>query len=776
MRNHFLIKYSQHIFVVFLMTYTNIAFSATQLIAPEGDITDSTPVYEWTSSANIGSYKIGYTDSSGAWQEPTVSATDAQCPSGDAGQTCTYALSDTLGNGSNTWYVLPEGLSWSSGMAFTVSSAPPVVGGQQIAPEGDITDSTPVYEWTSSANIGSYKIGYTDSSGAWQEPTVSATDAQCPSGDAGQTCTYALSDTLGNGSNTWYVLPEGLSWSSGMAFTVSSAPPVVGGQQIAPEGDITDSTPVYEWTSSANIGSYKIGYTDSSGAWQEPTVSATDAQCPSGDAGQTCTYTLSDTLGEGSYTWYVLPTGLAWSDGLTFTIVGTVPPSTHRYVDPQGSNTGNGSSSSPWKEIQHAIDEIESLPSSPITLHVKSGTYREQVIISNVNGLTILGEDGAVIDGSATAQQNNGNDNNFGLITATDVSNFTIDNIDVINSDWNGIMIKGEGSTIVIENCNIDNTRGSGILVEGNLTSLTSPVNYSLSDVEISYNVVNKPQQGVWNDNGSGNRILFEEDITVSNGVEDFRIHHNLIEDKDNYDAEIARLNQGEILIMPIDNDKIRNVYPLAIDAKEGVKNGRIYNNTIRNIPSGGIYVDGYKLGVLDIQVYRNSIKNVITAGILVAGEIGGKVGTDEAKIVIKNNIVSGAESGIDCSNGGDVNNNAQKSKFITFKNNVIHDTAVGMTIPSQHCQGDVNSNIISIVSSSHTDYGYGISYWADNNALISFDNNCFHDIQKGSEGAGRDSVDNPIVTNTSPITVNFETRSNCSGTGLTVDASNIGR
>jgi Concanavalin A-like lectin/glucanases superfamily len=74
------------------------------------------------------------------------------------------------------------------------------------------------------------------------------------------------------------------------------------------------------------------------------------------------------------------------------------------YVDINtGSNSNAGSSSSPWETIYYGLSQL----SSSDILHIKSGYYNEAIgtqyyISSNKNNVQIIGESGAVMDGSFT--------------------------------------------------------------------------------------------------------------------------------------------------------------------------------------------------------------------------------------------------------------------------------------------------------------------------------------------------------------------------------------
>jgi hypothetical protein len=278
------------------------------------------------------------------------------------------------------------------------------------------------------------------------------------------------------------------------------------------------------------------------------------------------------------------------------------------FVAPAGSDSNDGTARSPFATITYA----STMARPGDTVRIKAGVYSEHVRIgtSGAAGLPVsyVAEAGAIVDGSNITLSDGDGD---GLFLVSGQSHVIVDGITIRNTNHHGITVSAGNdsnnvSDITIRNCVTRNTDGAGIIVYG-----TYPfVKYQLSNVLVEDNDVIAPQQGRFNGN---NR--WHEDITVGGGVENFIIRGNHVDA-----MKTDEWNGG----------------PLGIDAKDGVRNGKIYNNHVENIPSQGIYVDGGKDGAYNIEIYQNRVHDIFGYGIIVGAEEAGRV--DNIKIY--NNIV----------------------------------------------------------------------------------------------------------------------------------------
>ncbi|MGH8655639.1 MAG: Ig-like domain-containing protein, partial [Gammaproteobacteria bacterium] len=282
------------------------------------------------------------------------------------------------------------------------------------------------------------------------------------------------------------------------------------------------------------------------------------------------------------------------------------------YVDtnhPSASDSNPGTEVLPWKTIQKPANMLV----AGDTVYIKQGTYAG--FVSAKNSGTASGwitysaypghEHKAILDGSPFEIRGKSYIRLFGL---------RVQNVNT--GSWNGIDIIGPGSNITISSNYTYNTKGSGISGWGALYKTTLS-DSALTDLIIENNKVELANNGGWNEN-----------ITLSNGVDRFEIRNNELWSNSSQDAT----NGGE-----------------GIDVKFGVRNGKIYGNYVHDLKRIGIYVDAFQRYATNIEIYNNRVNNTLVntaTGITVGKEgVGGVV--DGIKIY--NNTVSGwGRSGID--------------------------------------------------------------------------------------------------------------------------------
>ncbi len=116
------------------------------------------------------------------------------------------------------------------------------------------------------------------------------------------------------------------------------------------------------------------------------------------------------------------------------------------YVSSDGDDSNPGNAKAPWKTISYGVSQVKSG-----TLHIGAGVYEEAVNL-NLSGtpenpIVILGEEGAIIDGSFGY--------NFpgkGLFTIENASYIQVEGITVRNVQTHGIVVQGHCSHIQIRN------------------------------------------------------------------------------------------------------------------------------------------------------------------------------------------------------------------------------------------------------------------------------------------------------------------------------------
>lgn len=452
-------------------------------------------------------------------------------------------------------------------------------------------------------------------------------------------------------------------------------------QTLLPTGDIKDKTPTFTWNSVNNADLYELGVENNAGGeWKSYSITSAQANCT--NQGQICSYKPTDlglTVGDKKVWWVRAKVGnnfKAWSTDRKFSVIDDIRNGDTLYVSTSGSNSNNGEQNKPFATITFASEKAK----AGDTIIIKSGTYSENVKIMRSGTadkpITFMGETGAIINGASIDLSNGGDAN--GLFEVSGQSHIHIENITIKNSNHHGIAInsgnKSHVSHISIKNCKIIDIDGAGILAYGSY-----PFNgYKMSHIIIDNNTLIRTQKGVF----TGNH-RYHENLTVGGGVENFSIINNHV------NAEDVEHESGA---------------PLGIDVKDGVRNGNIINNTVENIPSSGIYVDGFYDGAYNIEILNNSVNNVNGYGIDIASERGGAI----QNIVVKNNTISHTQfSGIVVTdfinhafNGTPLHEPMLKKENINISENYIDNVALvnngyskGILISDPKADGIISNN-----------------------------------------------------------------------------------
>jgi hypothetical protein len=235
------------------------------------------------------------------------------------------------------------------------------------------------------------------------------------------------------------------------------------------------------------------------------------------------------------------------------------------YVATNGNDGNSGSSSSPWRTIQHAADTV----SAGATVYVMGGTYNEKVTIkksgSSGNYITFAAYPGqtATIDGTGIAL------NYDGLIRMDGVSYIKISGFTVVHSSFMGIMISGGASNIIVQNNHISDVSSSALLAQD-----ASYITYD------------------------GNEVTNAQTMKGLGG-------------QTNENVNIIRTNNFEIK----NNHIYSNANFESIDVKEGSSYGLIHHNDISGAHSAGIYVDSQGKNSQNIDIYQNKVHDSQESG-----------------------------------------------------------------------------------------------------------------------------------------------------------------
>lgn len=321
------------------------------------------------------------------------------------------------------------------------------------------------------------------------------------------------------------------------------------------------------------------------------------------------------------------------------------------FVSPSGDDHGTGEYESPFKTIQHAIDQSK----HGDTIYVKKGTYYELLTIHTFKAtsnqfLTIrpFDQDKVTIDGS---KRTNSNQAGFSIVDSSNIriQGFEIQNITTDDDDFYpaGILIKGSSKNIHIIGNKIHtianfHRKGNahGLLVYGN-----SPT--PIENIKIRKNHLYNLTLGK------------SETLTISGNVTNFLIDRNYLYNNNNIGIDIAGHYNACVEKGCIDQ------------ARHGViSNNRVENHSSeKNIAykgsnsAAGIYIDGAK----DISVLNNYVATN-NFGISVSSENSGK---KASSIIVRGNTIKNNEKagivigGSSTDNGGVTNVLVKNNKFI---------------------------------------------------------------------------------------------------------------
>ncbi|MNK08988.1 hypothetical protein D3C87_269350 [compost metagenome] len=329
---------------------------------------------------------------------------------------------------------------------------------------------------------------------------------------------------------------------------------------------------------------------------------------------------------------------------LVFTIISSTIAfaQTNYYVSPTGSNSNNGSLSSPWQTIQYGLNQM----SSSDVLHVFPGTYSEKISIP-ASGITVKNYSAVlpVIDATGITSQN-------AILHIGNRSDVMIDGLEFrnnIQNDAQGILIDGSGANITVKNCVIhdihfssnpnaavsETTNAQGIIVFGT-GATTAITNLKLLNNHL-YNC----------------RLGYSEGIAVNGNVDGFEISNNRVHDLTNIGIDVIG-HEG--------------TSPSA--ANDQARNGLVSANTIHHCvsayaTSGGIYIDGAKKIVVEKNTsYRNGY------GMEVGCE---KIGATTDSIIIRNNVFYDNEASGIALGGFDYPSGSGKVTRALIRNNTCY-------------------------------------------------------------------------------------------------------
>jgi hypothetical protein len=254
------------------------------------------------------------------------------------------------------------------------------------------------------------------------------------------------------------------------------------------------------------------------------------------------------------------------------------------YVSPSGDDSDPGSFASPWRTVQHGVDQL----GTNDTLYLMNGNYHEKIHITT-NAINLYNYPGhtPVIDALGLTQQN-------GIIEIHDASYVSIVGLALQNNvmpDAQGILVEGTSQFTKIHNCTIhdihfsanpnavvdSSTNAQGIIVYGTDSAV------AIREIEIKGNHVYNCRLG------------YSEGIAVNGNVDGFRIVGNHVHDLTN-----------------IGIDCIGHEGTCPDPLRDRARNGDVLGNTVHHCvsfyaPSAGIYVDGGSHIILQRNICYNN-------------------------------------------------------------------------------------------------------------------------------------------------------------------------
>ncbi|MDN4602356.1 right-handed parallel beta-helix repeat-containing protein [Paenibacillus sp. F6_3S_P_1C] len=400
--------------------------------------------------------------------------------------------------------------------------------------------------------------------------------------------------------------------------------------------------------------------------------------------GKTLLVGLSMAVGIG------LVSGIEWSSS-------AAAAGTDYYVATSGNDSNAGTSSAPWKTLQHAADAVP----AGSTVHVRGGVYNQKLKItrsgSASQGPIVFTNDGTeapIIDGTGLSVSGI-----EGLIDLTDVNYVTIQGFEIRNYTTAtkdvmpvGIYVHGSGSFINLSGNKVHDIKntatptGSDLLGRDahGIAVYGTKAPDSIHDITI-------------NGNELYNLVLGSSESLVLNGnVDTFSVTNNVIHDNDNIGIDLIGY-EGKAPNTAY--DQVRNGL---------VKGNRVYNISSNNNPSygkslpnnsnaaDGIYVDGGKDSIIEQNYsYNNDI------GIEIASEHAGKSTSNitvRSNAVYNNRLTGIAMGGYDTKRGSTVN--CKIVNNTVYKNDTLGDGS-GQLYVQFDTQNNVIKNNIFVASST---------------------------------------------------------------------------
>lgn len=286
------------------------------------------------------------------------------------------------------------------------------------------------------------------------------------------------------------------------------------------------------------------------------------------------------------------------------------------FVSTSGNDRANGTFRRPFKTIQKAAN----MAKAGDTVYIRGGVYRERVTVKS------SGSAGRII-----------------TFRSYPGERVTMDGATVALPYYYPLFDVSSHSYLHIQGLRIINSAGQGI---GDVWGQYDNGFITIKDVQTYRTKI------------SGVHFYNAHNIVIDNVTIDTA---NLTPDQES--LTLAGVNGFEIK-----NSTVINAQKEGIDVKDGSKNGKIINNTVKNARLGSglaIYVDGARKGASNIEISGNTVDNAIQ-GIVVASELGGTV----SNIQILDNQIRDTKHGLQIAGWGHISGGSHPMSNISISGN----------------------------------------------------------------------------------------------------------
>ncbi len=253
------------------------------------------------------------------------------------------------------------------------------------------------------------------------------------------------------------------------------------------------------------------------------------------------------------------------------------------HVAPLGSDAQAGTAQQPWLTMQHAAEQVKA--GDTVLLHGGRYTLKERVRLKASGTadawITFAAAPGEkpILDASSVRPANEGEAGWFGAVTIEGPSYVRLVDLEVRNSYFAGIIVRGPSHHIDIAGCTVDMTFAPGI--------------------------------GAWN--CTDLRVIGCE-VTNAN-TQKMRLYGDPKQECPHEAISIAGVNRFEAAW-----NHVHHCEKEGIDVKEISRNGVVHHNYVHDMPRQGLYTDAW-FGVLENVEFASNVVHDCEWGLVISVE-----------------------------------------------------------------------------------------------------------------------------------------------------------